>query len=66
MNVARGEGESGMSWEVGADMGSAMGETGSQWESAREHREPRPVLCEDLGAWDGGGVGGRLKREIRY
>jgi len=29
VNVARGEGESGMSWEVGADMGSAMGETGS-------------------------------------
>ena len=34
MNVARGEGESGMSWEVGTDMDSAMGETGSQWESA--------------------------------
>lgn len=32
--------------------GNLMNSTGLSW-----------VLCGDLGGWDGGGVGGRFKRE---
>jgi len=28
-----------------------------------DHRELSSVLCDDLEGWDGGGVGGRIKRE---
>ena len=38
----------------------------SSWEAATEHKNLNSVLCDDLESWDGGGVGGRSKREGIY
>ena len=40
-----------------------MCKTDSQWEAAVQRMELSLVLCDDLDGWDGGGVGGRSKRE---
>ena len=31
-----------------------------------EHRELSSVFCDDLKEWDGGGVGGKFRRETIY
>ena len=58
------EGEGGMNWNIWIDIYTLL--CVKSIVSGKLHGELSSVLCDDLEGWDGGGVGGRNRREGKY